>query len=149
MATAGGYDKTSTLSLEWTLGELMVATARLPDHIYTQGFHQPALLVAEQVDLAHPLVTDSAFLIQVFPNPVEAILTVRIRKHESAQTGRSEEKLLLNLTDILGKTLQTKEVDLLSEPAQLNMGDLPAGVYLLHVQKSMGAPIKAYKVLKR
>lgn len=145
LATAGGQHQTNTISLEWTLGEAVVETTRLPNYVYTQGFHQPTLQVTEQVN---PLLTDSDYLIQVFPNPVEAILTVRIEVQEGSLVSKSEEKLLLNLTDLSGKSLQTKVAYLVNESAQLNMADLPAGVYVLYIQKAMGAPVKAYKVLK-
>ena len=45
LSSAGGSDKTSTISLDWTIGEYAVETVSLADRMYTQGFHQPYLIV--------------------------------------------------------------------------------------------------------
>ena len=45
LAVGGGIDKNGSLSLEWTLGEAVIETVSLSDRIYTQGFHQPMLVV--------------------------------------------------------------------------------------------------------
>lgn len=144
MAAAGGYDKTSTVSLEWTVGESVVETAKLPERTYTQGFHQPAL----EVTTSKTLLADANYQIDVAPNPVEAILYVRIQTKEGAPVAEAGNGLLLNLMDQNGKLLQTREASLSDQSLQLNMANLPSGMYLLTIQKTPGTPIKSFKVLK-
>lgn len=148
LAAGGGSARTATMSLDWTLGESVVETAKLPDRIYTQGFHQPTLQVTEQVSSANPLLTVDEYLIQIAPNPVQAILNVRIKAYDGSVVDKMDEKVQLQLTDMTGKVLQVREAFLLDDPIQVNMVALPAGMYLLSVQKTAGTPIKTFKVLK-
>ena len=45
IASDGGISKAAGISLEWTLGEPTVESLSTSDRLYTQGFHQPILLV--------------------------------------------------------------------------------------------------------
>lgn len=148
LAAAGGYDRTKTISLEWTLGELVVETAKVSGRIYTQGFHQPTLQVTEQISLVNPLLIVDEYLVQIAPNPVQAILNVKIKAYDGSSIGKIDEKVQLQLTEMTGKVLQVTEAFLLDDSIQINMVALPAGMYLLSIRKAAGMPIKTFKVLK-
>ncbi|MBA3899779.1 MAG: gliding motility-associated C-terminal domain-containing protein [Bacteroidetes bacterium] len=42
IATSGDYFESPSLSVSWTIGELMSETYTSTDHFLTQGFHQPS-----------------------------------------------------------------------------------------------------------
>ncbi len=136
MATAGGQHKNEQLSLEWTLGETFIETVSLPNRIYTQGFHQPMLRVEDLPQLASP------YRVRIAPNPVATILNVAIDAEEDT-------KFQLTLTDMTGRTFYTKSAAVQSDPIQVEMKALPAGVYLLQVATPEGQPVKTVKVVKQ
>lgn len=136
MATAGGQDKNKQLSLEWTLGETFVETVSLPNHIYTQGFHQPMLRVEELPQNASP------YRVRIAPNPVVAMLNVSIEAEEDA-------KFQLYLTDMTGRTFYNMAAQVQADPVQVDMKTLPAGVYILQVATLDGKPVKTFKVVKQ
>ncbi|GAA4452439.1 hypothetical protein GCM10023189_15840 [Nibrella saemangeumensis] len=136
VANAGGYDQNSQLALEWTLGETFVETVSRPDRIYTQGFHQPMLSVEELPQLASP------YRIRISPNPVVAVLNIAI---EAAEDTRFQ----LNLTDLTGRTLYSKPAEGRLDALQVDMKDLPAGVYILQVATPEGRPARTVKVVKQ
>lgn len=47
VASQGDYFWSTTVSVEWTIGEVMIETYTVQDHFLTQGFHQPNLLQPE------------------------------------------------------------------------------------------------------
>lgn len=49
VASQGGYFSTPTVSIEWTLGEVMSETFDAQNHFLTQGFHQPNILQPEVI----------------------------------------------------------------------------------------------------
>lgn len=137
VATGGGFARTPTMTLEWTLGESVVETARTPDRLYTQGFHQPSLRVTEL-----PVEnTEQAGQFLVAPNPVATYLTV------TAKTVQETACQLL-LTDMTGHQYQMPDLPSATESVQVDMTRFPAGTYLLHISKPNGLRLKTYKVSK-
>ena len=51
ISAQGGFDKTESISLEWTLGENFVETVSLENNIFTQGFHQSYFNKASTLDV--------------------------------------------------------------------------------------------------
>ena len=136
MATAGGFARSQTMTLEWTLGESVVETHATGDRLYTQGFHQPMLRVTEQV-----AENDAAQEFMVAPNPVSAQLTV------TAKYAR-ETPLQLQLTDVTGRQFALPYLPATAESMQVDMTRFPAGTYLLHIGTETGKALKTYKVIK-
>ena len=135
---SGGTARTSTMTLDWTLGESVVETATTSSRLYTQGFHQPLLQVSEQ-----PNVTDSnvGYKFTVAPNPVVSSLRIDIVAPESSP-------LQLLLTDLRGHQYNLPLVPASTTSTQIDMTAFPAGTYLLRIGKADGSPLTSYKIVK-
>ncbi|GAB3176985.1 T9SS type A sorting domain-containing protein [Telluribacter humicola] len=139
IAVGGSIDKNENLSLEWTLGESAVETVGLPERFYTQGFHQPMLLVEALPDEAVSL-----HRVEVYPNPVSSILTVKIESGESVSA-----PLKLSLIDVTGTSLLNKAASAPTETLQLDLKQAPAGMYMLQVITAEGQPVRVFKIVKQ
>ncbi|MEM7660587.1 MAG: T9SS type A sorting domain-containing protein [Bacteroidota bacterium] len=116
VAAAGDQFASSTLLLDWTLGELMTETYE-GSPVLTQGFHQPLLQTTSIEELADPLGE-----IKVYPNPTSDRLFI---EKEGAAT------LQVMVWDLSGRMLLRQSV---SGPlGELDLAHLPAGVYVLRL----------------
>ena len=138
VAVSGGTIRTQTMTLDWTLGESVVETATTPDRLYTQGFHQPTLLVSEQPNLVD---ADAGYQFTVAPNPVASYLKIDITAPESSP-------LQLLMTDLLGRQYNLPVVPASTKSTQIDMTLFPAGTYLLRIGKADGPLLKSYKIVK-
>ena len=148
LSPAGDFGYASTMSLEWTLGENAIETNRTGKYIYTEGFHQPILRL-ELVEIGYkfndineqvfPLPHDME--ITVTPNPVRSILHVRI-------TSSNQSKVLLQLTDLSGKTILSSIIDPLTNSSDLDFNHYASGLYFLQFIDDAGHLIRTYKVSK-
>lgn len=139
ISSAGGEYKTSAISLAWTVGEPVVATASSFDGIFTQGFHQPIVLSKTQT----PIIvkeTIKGIQIGIAPNPVHSILTVRITCITTSRTD-------MYLTTLEGKKLFHRVCDGKDVTTTINMEAFAAGVYLLNFYNSSGL-LKTFKIIK-
>ena len=75
--------------------------------------------------LANPEPDKAALTLTVFPNPVKEMLDLTVAKNKSG--------LKLTLTNVIGRTLQTKVLPAGTLQTRLDLRSLPAGVYLLQV----------------
>ena len=138
VATDGGFARTQTMTLEWTLGESVVETHRAADRLYTQGFHQPVLQVTEQpARLGSEVVQEFT----VAPNPVTSHLTI-------TPSSPQPTPLQLRLTDLRGHQHVLPDLPMSAESIQVDMTRFPAGTYLLHISKDTSTRLKSYKVVK-
>jgi len=148
LSPAGGFDYTSTLLLDWTLGEIAIQTNRVGKRVYTEGFHQPVLLleIVEKVieyknpdEIGFSVVSDME--ITVTPNPVRSILHIRIASNEPSEVA-------LQLSDLSGKTVMSKVIDPVMNSADLDLSFYASGLYLLQFIDNKGHLIQTYKVTK-
>lgn len=137
IGSAGGIDKTDKYTLEWTAGESAVLTVSHPNGINTEGFHQSSLKVL-QVQIENK---SSDLNINVYPNPVYSILNVKISSQENTE-------VLLSLMDMNGKKIAVTKANSENDFKELDMTNLVAGPYLLHIYNSSGSIIKTYKISK-
>ncbi len=133
IASAGGYNESGSISISWTLGETIIPTFTTPTLILTHGFQQQLIVTTIEENLLE-LVN-----VTVYPNPISEILNIRF---EVPLDGEVELYILnqqgsLVLTDIIEATTVEKQV---------NMQELPAGVYFLRLIK--GKLSNVYKVVK-
>ena len=144
IASDGGIARGDELSLEWTLGEFAVESIISGKHLYTQGFHQPVLIVKS---INAPPVSEqpdnllAGYSVQLAPNPVRSIVTVYIGAENS-------EKFSLSVYDLNGKRIAEKQVTGTDLSVRFEMQHLASGVYLLDVRNSIGLSVKAFKVIK-
>lgn len=95
-----------------------------------------ATLTGESVDAA---VASGNTSIHVYPNPVKDVLNVSVTKLNTGAT--------IKITDIYGKTVLSQS--LTSSNAQVNVGKLAAGTYLLSVVNKDGAVVNVEKFVKQ
>jgi len=136
LAAAGGFEVRQHITLEWTLGEPFVESVITRANWFTEGFHQPLLS-------ASPLSPSVArgYEIKIYPNPTEELLNILIKTPE-------EEKLKLTLVDVTGKIIYNQQVPLGTPELQLNLKNIPEGMYLLSLISPKGYRINSFKVIK-
>ena len=140
ISTAGGYDKSDEISLEWTIGELAVATYTGDGHMLTEGFHQPMLQVEDIVLPGQQTADDLSVLIM--PNPVRSILSIEI-------TDPQKRVLEFELIDAQGRLVSAMKMDTYVQNLQLDLTDYSAGFYVLRVlHPATSTLIDAFKVSK-
>lgn len=140
ISSAGGAERTPTLSLEWTLGELAVQSLETRNGLQTEGFHQPVLKVEAQA-LVNENELAARYDIQIRPNPVRSYLQVNVRSEETAA-------IQLTLIDLNGKVLIRRTLAYPFDFSALDMEAYPAGLYLLRFQRNDGQAITTFKVSK-
>lgn len=135
-SNAGGTVQKDGIRVNWTLGQTAVGRWYTTDGrsgSITEGFQQPNI----QVTL---LSGASDELVSIAPNPVQSVLNLLIRADE-------QEVLTATLMDPQGRILQ-RLPELRRGTAQLNMQELPAGMYFLTIHQSGEAPVQSFKVIK-
>ena len=137
LGSAGGVDQNDKYILEWTAGEAAVQTVTHTTGINTEGFHQSTIKVLS----VQSLNTNSNLNISVYPNPVSSTLNVQIKSDENSE-------LLLSLTDINGKKIAVTKANSVNDLKELDMTNLVAGIYLLHVSNSSDTIMKTFKISK-
>ena len=137
IGAAGTISKTNHVTLEWTLGETFVRSNIIQDAWYTEGYHQPILLVkpGSSVD-RHP------FDIRIFPNPAYQKLFVEIKSAVS-------EPIKLKLTDLAGRTILFQNAPTTADQIEISMDRVPQGMYFLSVVNDRGIQYGTFKVIKQ
>ena len=140
LATAGNTDEASTVSIEWTMGEIAVQSSTTANTILTEGFHQPILQVEEIMEVTQDVFTEQID-ISVFPNPTLGELHIKIRNDMAG-------KGVLSLWTINGILLQKDIVDLTWGDYQRSLIKYPAGLYILSFHTQKGELLKSFKIIK-
>lgn len=131
VATAGETFSSNSLTLDWTLGEIMTESYS-GTIVLTQGFHQPDNNTTSLEDLASLFGT-----IKVYPNPTTDLIVI-----ETEQAGGLD----LLLYDMTGRTVLHKNVS--ASSSQLNLSGLPDGTYLLRLSDGQQA-IRSLRIHKQ
>jgi hypothetical protein len=139
LASDGGISKAAGISLEWTLGETFVESRSTTDRLYTQGFHQPVLLVKNVITPFEQLIT--GFQVTVAPNPVESVLTATI-------VSPGNENIYLTLIDFTGRRLPVQTTNGKFSSVHVDMSGMISGIYLLEIRNESGQLIKTFKIIK-
>lgn len=142
ISSAGDVSKTASVSLEWTLGETIIESSKTANKHYTQGFHQAYLRVFSTNDEN----ISSNYNMIVFPNPVEAILEVKILTENLPQDEIGNIELFL--FNIIGQQVLVQKTAEKSKNTLLDMTTLPSGTYFLKAQKEHGLVLKSFKIVK-
>ena len=129
MGSSGAYFSSSNGSIEWTLGEPIIATTDNSSNILTQGFHQTKLFAISINE------KENAFELNVYPNPTTNYITL-----ETSQVGNLKAELYsLNGGILLQSQLQSGD--------QINMMAYAKGSYVLKVYDGSGAR-KTFQIIK-
>ncbi len=138
VAPGGGIAKGSSMSLEWTLGEVAIETVSTSKVLYTQGFHQPVLLI-EKAGPAENLILKNKM--SIFPNPASSVVNVLL--HFIPKT-----PLAVTLLDAHGKILQVAQIPAKGTQLQLKVGGYAQGAYYLRIQSKDGSIHSNYNIIK-
>jgi hypothetical protein len=129
VASAGS----SQTTLQWTVGELVVATFTNANYTLTQGFHQNNIKVT-----AIETLMSSNISFRVFPNPTSDFVTIQADKElPDAQ---------IELYNIKGELISKK---LLNTNSQIDFTALSSGTYLLKVVSAMNKINSTYRIVKQ
>ena len=135
IASAGGYNVNGGLSISWTLGETIIPTFRSQDGslILTHGFQQKLIITTVEENF------DKLVKIKVFPNPATEVVNIQF---EAPVDG----EIILSLFDSQGKLVKRDIIESTMVEKQINLQDIPAGIYFLKLTK--GKLVNVYKVVK-
>lgn len=137
IASAGGYNVASgnTISISWTLGETIIPTFKSADGslILTPGFQQTYVITTVEEHLLNPVT------VSVFPNPASDYVNIQFDTPTDGE-------ISLFLLNNQGKPIKTGKIESGTLEKQINMQDLPSGIYYLRLIK--GKLVNVYKVVK-
>jgi hypothetical protein len=135
IASAGGYNVNGSLSISWTLGETIVPTFKSQDGslILTHGFQQKLIITAveENIDLLVNL--------KVYPNPASEVINIQFDEPVDGE-------ITVAILDSQGRLVKRETVEADMVEKQINLQELPAGIYYLRLTK--GKLVNVYKVVK-
>jgi hypothetical protein len=135
IASAGGYNATADISISWTLGETIVPTyENIPSNlILTHGF-QPQLIIT-----AVEKILENVVNITIYPNPASDIVTITFDE-------AVDDEIQVSFLNAQGKLVKTDIIEATMAEKQINLQDLPGGIYFLKLTK--GKLSNVYKVVK-
>ena len=128
--------KADNLSLDWTLGEMIVDFLDVSGASISQGFHQSSY----QIVAVKSIPVESG-MITVFPNPFSDELRINMIFTEI-------EKGDIELLDSKGTSIWKKSFEGQEVVDQYAASALPSGSYLIVVSLDHGALIQSYQLLK-
>ncbi|MBL7137256.1 MAG: hypothetical protein ISS17_00585 [Bacteroidales bacterium] len=137
MASAGDYFVGYNATLSWTLGEPIIEHSAFNNYSLTQGFQQVFLQTVEIPEI--PLNPSQ---ISVYPIPVRDFLHVVI------SSPISSEIYLLELYDLMGKALYSKELEGPVIHEKISMSQFVSHLFLLKVTNTFIHETNIVKVLK-
>lgn len=150
VSSAGGSESVlisgQGYTCDWNLGEVITETFGSHEGFdaskkrLTQGFEQGEGFIEDPLaqDLANEEDASGRFNVKVFPNPVRQYLNVAL----PAEAGSD---CRLHLRSLQGAVLYARK-DAKAGGYSLDMGRLPAGVYVLEVETEIGR--QSFKIVK-
>jgi hypothetical protein len=133
IASAGGYSVASGVSLSWTLGETIIPTFTNGGLTLTHGFQQQLIVTAVEENL------EDVVKVTLYPNPASDIVNIKLGSPLDGE-------VKLFLLDSRGRLIKTDFMEETAVEKEINLQDLPAGLYLLKMTK--GKLSNVYKVVK-
>ena len=137
IASAGGYDEATGVSISWTLGETIIPTFQddpeNPTIILTHGFQQQLIVTTLEDNL------DILVNVTVYPNPASEILNIRFEEPLDGEVD-----LVLLTQD--GRLVKRDIIESTTFEKQISMQNLPSGIYFLRLIK--GKLSNVYKVVR-
>lgn len=131
IASQGNSYSNSSVSIDFTIGEVVIATLNNTGNTLTQGFHQTNLTVLAIDDF------DINYQARVFPNPTQDLLQVEIQNFEG---------LNYKMYDIQGRQLSQQKI--YSINTSINTTPYAKGLYLLVILNENNQLLKTYRIIK-
>lgn len=136
MSSAGSQPTTTTLHLDWTLGELAITGIADASHAITQGFHQPSLLTTATREW--PAASGQ---VRVFPNPTASTLNVHLALAQP-------QSVTARLFNALGQQLWSRQLQGRDLAHEEDLSPLPAGTYILQLRLAATNHYANFKIVK-
>jgi hypothetical protein len=121
-------------SVSYSVGQIVYMTLKNDAGCILQGVQQPYEIITNET-----IEIDSNFSIQLFPNPTADRLIIDIEEFNN-------EKIYCLLNDFSGKILFKKLV--FENQTQVEMGQLPTGIYFLNIMNDKNKIIQSFKIIK-
>ena len=150
VASQGGYAQGVDISLQWTLGEGFVETTYYKSVVFTEGFNQPTIDFSnpnsknENSDYPTSSKGNAIFgnlSFETFPNPFQTYLNVSI-------IGSFKEDVEVRLVDLNGMVLKSVKISPESPTNKLDVEELPAALYMIHVINESTGQVAVFRVFK-
>jgi len=135
IASSGGYNVNGNISLSWTLGETIIPTLNSQDGSLTlsHGFQQKLLVTAIEETFS------DLVKIKVFPNPASDAINIQF-------DAPVDDVIIVDILDTQGRLLMTDKIEPSSLEKQINLQDLPGGIYFFRLSNDKNRNV--YKVVK-
>lgn len=133
--TSGGGSSSPGGSISYSIGQTIVQSQTMSGGSITVGLQQTYEVV---VLTSLPQMEQLQLQCTLYPNPTQNQLLVQLGSFKP-------DNLTYTLTDYSGKQITTGNLD--SQTQELDMHDLPAGVYFLTLSQQSQA-LKSFKIIK-
>ncbi len=130
VTTSGGNYSNSQVSLDYTVGELVINTVGNSQVTITQGFHQSFSEAMEVLEVA-----DLALEMDVFPNPTQSIITIQIKNFE--------EEVFFQLFNLQGQQVMSGKFN---TSGQLDLTTQARGLYQLILTNKEAKLLNTFKI---
>jgi len=136
VASAGSSFQQANMMLDWTLGEVAIASLEAPSMMVTQGFHQPVYTLVS----VKPLPEERGTVL-VYPNPFSEELSI-------GMAWSNNENGIIQLSDMNGRVIWKKPFLGKDIDEKYNTGILTSGPYVLNIIISENSAVYAYQLFK-
>ncbi len=136
ISTAGGTISGNGITLQTTVGEVIQGGSTTGTVQLQQGFQPPTLTVT-----AINVSEIEEVEVSVYPNPSSDYLFVEVK-------GATDARFEVQLFDLNGRVLQTKEQEAANTQLRLDMQSLASGTYLIKVTDLQTLQVATYQVNK-
>jgi hypothetical protein len=133
VASTGGNDTNGNISLNWTLGKLIVPTFSKGNVSLSHGYNIKLIVTAYDENL------DFRVDIKVYPNPASEYINIQF---EEILT----DVVSVTMIDSNGKLVMSDVISQGMSEKLINIQDLPSGLYYLRLIR--GKLVNVYKVVK-
>ena len=144
VASNGGADANTLMTLEWTLGEIATASYTDNNRGFTEGFHQPipASLTdgPENLNTAVPFeAPNTEVVFSFYPNPVQTKMTIEVSSTRSSA-------LHLQVYELNGAMLNRQVISSTENNAEIDFSTMPSGFYIVRIVNEAGRTVATQKV---
>ena len=135
ISSASGHGNSANIVLSWTLGETAISSGHTLNRWYTEGFHQPNLLVYPS------LAKDDKVQIEIAPNPTQSTIRIQIQPVMSSE-------MLIYLNDVKGRRILHTRLAPGIHQTLLNVEGIAPGIYFLQIRNNLGNVFESFKIIK-
>ena len=139
IAASGQTAEVNGYSLSYTLGEIAIQSFELSNGMFTEGFHQPNLIVQKMAVERSDDNQQSA--VRVYPNPTPDILVIEF-------DSEIESTSHLTLSTLNERVLEVRELEAIQNKYQWNLSAYPTGTYVLTIQNEGAQILSTFRIMK-